>query len=199
MIDHLWQFLVHVPGMLAMGWHGGLGTFNGVVLYTLLGLPFVALLVLMLPRALPTVGITYGTLPWLWMTLMPGDEPGRAHGRTSLVPFMDLISMGALGIVGNLLVFAALGFFAPMRVTALTSIRRVLVLAASCSTLIEVAQYVLRLDRVSSVDDVLLNTAGAGLAALLSRRWWLKKPVLHEPGRGRTESFVQPSGHGKLR
>ncbi|MFI5695366.1 hypothetical protein ACIA58_26165 [Kribbella sp. NPDC051586] len=25
----------------------------------------------------------------------------------------------------------------------------------------------------SSVDDVLLNTAGAGLAALASRRWWL--------------------------
>lgn len=42
----------------------------------------------------------------------------------------------------------------------------------SVETLVEVAQYVLRLDRVSSVDDVLINAAGAGLAALASRRWW---------------------------
>jgi glycopeptide antibiotics resistance protein len=38
--------------------------------------------------------------------------------------------------------------------------------------LIELAQYVFRLDRVSSVDDVLINAAGAGLAALASRPWW---------------------------
>lgn len=42
----------------------------------------------------------------------------------------------------------------------------------SVETLVEVAQYVLRLDRVSSVDDVLLNATGAWLAALASRRWW---------------------------
>ncbi|MEK8107132.1 VanZ family protein [Micromonospora sp. M12] len=75
-------------------------------------------------------------------------------------------------VVGNLLVFAALGFFAPIRFAALTSIPRILTLAAGCSILVEAAQYVLRLDRVSSVDDVLLNAAGAGLAALASRRWW---------------------------
>jgi glycopeptide antibiotics resistance protein len=38
--------------------------------------------------------------------------------------------------------------------------------------MVETLQYVLRLDRVSSVDDVLVNTAGAVLAALASRRWW---------------------------
>jgi glycopeptide antibiotics resistance protein len=75
-------------------------------------------------------------------------------------------------IVGNLLVFAALGFFAPVRFAALASVPRILALAASCSVLVETAQYVLRLDRVSSVDDVLVNAAGAGLAALVSRRWW---------------------------
>jgi glycopeptide antibiotics resistance protein len=51
-------------------------------------------------------------------------------------------------------------------------VSRILALAAVCSTLIETAQYVFQLDRVSSVDDVLLNTAGAGLAALASRHWW---------------------------
>jgi glycopeptide antibiotics resistance protein len=81
-----------------------------------------------------------------------------------------------LGIVGNLLVLAALGFFAPMRFAALASLPRILVLAASCSVLIETAQYALQLDRVSSVDDVLLNAAGAVLAALASRPWWRTTP-----------------------
>ena len=52
------------------------------------------------------------------------------------------------------------------------SVPRILALAAGCSVMVETAQYVLQLDRVSSVDDVLINTAGAGLAALASRRWW---------------------------
>src|SRR5690606_10006398 len=94
----------------------------------------------------------------------------------SLVPLQDLAAIlgdGAVGqVVGNLLVFAALGFFAPVRYAALASVPRVLALAAGCSFLVEAAQYALRLDRVSSVDDVLLNAAGAGLAALASRHWW---------------------------
>ena len=96
----------------------------------------------------------------------------------SLVPLRDLLTILAgepltamVQVVGNLLVFAALGFFAPVRFAALASVPRILALAAGCSVLVEAAQYVLRLDRVSSVDEILLNTAGAGLAALASRRW----------------------------
>ena len=59
-----------------------------------------------------------------------------------------------------------------MRFAALAAVPRVLALAAGCSVLIETAQYVLQLDRVSSVDDVLLNATGAALAALASRPWW---------------------------
>ncbi|MGW1926189.1 VanZ family protein, partial [Streptomyces massasporeus] len=90
----------------------------------------------------------------------------------TLVPLSDLVTMGTLGIVGNLLVFASLGFFAPMRFAALASVRRILALGAGCSILVEAAQYVFRLDRVSSVDDVLVNATGAALAALASRHWW---------------------------
>lgn len=97
----------------------------------------------------------------------------------SLVPLRDLVTVLAAGpltivvqIVGNLLVFASLGFFGPVRFAALASVPRVLAVAAAGSALVEAAQYVLPLDRVTSVDDVLLNTAGAGLAALASRRWW---------------------------
>ena len=63
-----------------------------------------------------------------------------------------------------------------MRFAALASVPRITALAAGCSLLIETAQYALQLDRVSSVDDVLLNTAGAVVAALASHRWWRPQP-----------------------
>jgi hypothetical protein len=176
------------------GWHYWLGTFNGVVLITVAVLPLAAFAVWVLARrrrvtgtppewawrmSLAEVGIVYGTVPWVWMTMLPGGRAGAVPGRVSLVPGHDLLTILASGpltatrqIVGNLLVFAALGFFAPQRFVALASVPRILALAAGCSVLVETAQYVLRLDRVSSVDDVLVNAAGAGLAALASRRWW---------------------------
>jgi glycopeptide antibiotics resistance protein len=164
------------------GWHSLVGTFTGVVLLTVAVLPLAALAVWALARrrsgtgtgsawrmSLAEVGIVYGTVPWVWMIMLPGDEAGAV---VSLVPLRDLLTMATSQIVGNLLVFAAMGFFVPLRFAALASVPRILALAAGCSVLVEAAQYVLRLDRVSSVDDVLLNTAGAGLAALASRRWW---------------------------
>jgi hypothetical protein len=130
-------------------------------------------------RSAAEVGIVYGTVPWVWMILLPGAGVGVAPRRVSLVPLRDLSAVltaspvtATVQIVGNMLVFAALGFCTPLRFAALASVPRVLALAAGCSVLVETAQYVLWLDRVSSVDDVLLNTAGAGLAALASRRWW---------------------------
>ncbi|MFJ9522475.1 VanZ family protein [Kitasatospora sp. NPDC101801] len=176
------------------GWHAWAGTFNGVVLATIAALPVSALVAWALTRrrraagaasawawrrSSAEVGIVHGTVPWVWMIMLPGSGAGVVPRRVSLVPLRDLsaILAGApaaatVQIVGNLLVFAALGFLAPLRFAALASVSRVLALAAGCSVLVETAQYVLWLDRVSSVDDVLLNTAGAGLAALASRRWW---------------------------
>jgi glycopeptide antibiotics resistance protein len=163
-------------------WHHLVSTFNGVVLLTIATAPVAVLVVFLLVwrrsgarpwrTSVAEVGMIYGTVPWVWMTMLPGSHAGEVPGRFSLIPLRDLFSMTAPGIVGNLLVFAALGFFAPLRFSFLASIPRVLALGAGCSLLIEIAQYVLRLDRVSSVDDVLLNATGAGLAALASRRWW---------------------------
>jgi len=167
---------------MAGHWHGCYDTENGVVLMTLVGLPLAALAVWALETlrrypdawriSLAEVGMVYGTVPFVWITLMPGLDAGLVPGRVSLVPFRDLATMGALGIVGNLLVLAALGFFAPMRFAVVASLPRILALGVGCSALIETAQYVFRLDRVSSVDDVLVNTVGAVLAALASRPWW---------------------------
>jgi glycopeptide antibiotics resistance protein len=198
---------MHTPP-LGPSWFG---TFTGVALVTMAVLPLAVLAAWTLAQrrsvtgttpalawrmSLAEVGIVYGTVPWIWLILLPGSEAGDVPGRVSLVPLRDLYAVLAddpvtatSQVVGNLLVFAALGFLAPVRFAALASVPRVLALAASCSVLVEAAQYVLWLDRVSSVDDVLLNTAGAGLAALVSRRWWRSahSPV-SSPGstRGRT-------------
>ncbi|MEU3661410.1 VanZ family protein [Streptomyces sp. NPDC032940] len=177
--------MMSAPSCMAGRWHGCLDTFNGVVLVTLVTLPLAALVAWALARvrraagvasawriSSAEVGMVHGTVPFLWLTMMPGGGAGVAPARVSLVPLRDLVTMGTLGIVGNLLVFASLGFFAPMRWAALASVPRVLALGAGCSVLVETAQYALRLDRVSSVDDVLVNASGAALAALASRRWW---------------------------
>jgi VanZ like family len=181
--------MMSAPACMSGRWHGCLDTFNGVVLMTLVAIPPAALVVCALARrrlvtgvtsawrmSLSEVGMIYGTVPFVWIVLMPGSGAGVVPGRLSLVPLRDLLTMGLLGTVGNLLVLAALGFFAPIRFAALASVPRIAMLAAGCSVLIETAQYVLQLDRVSSMDDVLLNTAGAVAAALASRRWWRTKP-----------------------
>ncbi|OLR94373.1 VanZ family protein [Actinokineospora bangkokensis] len=190
--------LMAAPACVAGRWHGCLDTVNGVLLAMLAGVPLAVLVAWALARArraggagwawrrsLAEVGLVYGTVPWVWLTLMPGSGAGVVPGRVSLVPLRDLATMGALGIAGNLLVFAALGFFAPVRFAALASLPRVLALGAVCSALVEVAQFAFRLDRVSSVDDVLLNAAGAALAALASRRWW-RRDARHDGDRAAT-------------
>lgn len=178
------------------GWSDWLTTVNGVVYLTVLAVPLSLLVVAALAmwrtrtgeargwawrRSLAEVGMVHGTVPWVWLTVLPGSGAGRVPERVSLVPFRDLATMGTLGIVANLLVLAALGFFAPMRFARVATLPRVLALGAVCSLLIEVSQYVFRLDRVSSVDDVLLNAAGAGIGGLLSRRWWRSEPAASGP------------------
>jgi hypothetical protein len=156
-------------------------TINGVGLVTVLALPVAVLTAWVLARrrsaagvpsawrmSVAEVGIVYGTVPWVWLIMMSGGLVKAVN----LVPLRDLGTMPPIQIIGNLLPFAALGFFAPLRFAALASVPRILALAAGCSVVVEVAQYLLPMDRVSSVDDVLLNAAGAGLAALASRPWW---------------------------
>ncbi|NYF56104.1 VanZ family protein [Micromonospora purpureochromogenes] len=170
-----------------------------VLLATLVAVPVTVLLVALLARvrAAPTrreawrrsaveVGMVAGTLPWVWMILTPRAAPGEVK----LVPLRDLVDLVAAGppatvvvqVVGNLLVFAALGFLAPVRSAALAGVGRLFLLGAAASALVECAQYALDLGRVTSVDDVLLNATGAALAGLLSRRWWAgRRPVPARP------------------
>ena len=168
-------------------WHGWFALYDGVVLATLAVLPPAALAVWVLARrrrragvapgwatrsALTEVGLVVALLPSLWLTMAPGAHAGAVAGAVSLVPLRDLPHMGSFQVVGNLLLLAVPASLAPLRFGAVASLPRMLGAAAVVSAAIETAQYVLQLDRVSSVDDVLLNTVGAGLAALASRRWW---------------------------
>ena len=185
--------------MRATGLLGLLGTGSGVVLVTVALLPLVVQAAASSAHrrvgrgdepgrawrtSVAEVGMVWGTVPGVWMTMLPGPRAGEVSGAVSLVPLRDLETMSTFQVVGNLLIFAALGLLAPLRFRALASVVRVTALAAGGSVLVETAQYVLRLDRVSSVDDVLLNAAGAGLAAtvtLASRaayRWVVRRRAL---------------------
>ncbi|MFJ3668644.1 VanZ family protein [Streptomyces sp. NPDC090106] len=199
--------LMAAPACTAGRWHGCLDTFNGVVLVLVAAVPPAVLVAGALAwrrraagvagawrLSVAEVGMVYGTVPLVWLTLMPGGAAGTdAPARVSLVPLRDLVTMGWLGILGNLVIFAALGFFAPVRFAAMASAGRVLALGAGCSVLVETAQYALRLDRVSSVDDVLVNAAGALLAGLLSRPWWR---VDGARGGARRSRVTGPGGAG---
>ena len=172
--------------------HDWIHTYESVALITLAALPLAMLIAWALAhrrrhagstrtsawrQSLAEVGILHGTLPWLWLTLLPASGGRPAHGAVSLEPLQDMTTMPTYQIVGNLLGFVALGLLAPIRFPALASISRILAVAAAGSILIETAQYALQLDRVSSVDDIILNTVGAGLAAFASRRWWDTRPA----------------------
>jgi len=114
-----------------------------------------------------------GAVPSLVLTLSPASG---ANG-VNLVPFRDLSTLVHFGwehvavqIVGNLLLLAPLGFGLPIRwrVGPFT----VLVVGACASVVIESLQWVLQLGRFSSVDDVLVNSAGAAIAAMIAYPWW---------------------------
>lgn len=151
------------------------------------------------------VGLVVGTAPWVWMILTP--RPGeRGLSLVPLQDLADQLSgpvpAAVVQVGGNLLVLAALGFFLPVRFrlvpgqggragsrervapgpgpgprTVAVLVRVAVVLLAVAVT-VEVLQYVLRLGRVTSVDDVLVNVAGGLIAALCSRRWWADRALL---------------------
>jgi len=121
-------------------------------------------------HSIAEVGIVAGTLPWLWMIMTP--NPGPSKIVTPLDGLRADFGHGAANAVmqvgGNLLVFAAFGFLAPVR----WRIRplAVLSIAAVASAILETSQYILDIGRIADFDDIILNAAGAGLAALCARR-----------------------------
>lgn len=95
-----------VPMCTAGQWELCFGTFNGVALVTVAALPLAVVAAWCLARrrgaagvrsawrmSLAEAGIVYGTLPWVWITMLPGAWAGVVAGRVSLVPLQDLVTM----------------------------------------------------------------------------------------------------------
>lgn len=122
------------------------------------------------------VGMVLGTAPWVWMIMTPTGGAGGIR----LVPFRDLAAVlsggdAVIQVVGNLLVFAALGALLPVRFRLGPPplvVPLVFLIAAACSSVLEILQLLLPLGRVASTDDVLVNAFGAAVASLLSFAWW---------------------------
>ncbi|MFI1382858.1 VanZ family protein [Embleya sp. NPDC020886] len=154
---------------------GGWSRWGAVLVACAVAAPFVLVLVVLLavrrPRVAVVAAMVLGTLPWVWMVLTP---VGSGH-TLSLLPLRDLAAVlrgdpatAVVQVGGNLAVFAALGFLLPFHAphfAGRTGAWRIAGLAAGASAAIETAQWLLAIGRVSSVDDVLLNTAGAVIAA----------------------------------
>lgn len=124
-----------------------------------------------LRRTAAEAGIVIGTVPWMWMIL----TPIAAQRSASLIPLRDLLatltdspSRAVVQVGANLIVFLPLGFLVPLRFPRLAGVLPMLALGAALSATLETAQYVLELGRISSVDDVLMNAAGAGVGGWLA-------------------------------
>ncbi|MDS0133943.1 MULTISPECIES: VanZ family protein [unclassified Amycolatopsis] len=102
---------------------------------------------------------------------------GSGESTLDLVPGADIAaafsSDGSLWqVIGNVLLLGPLGALLPLRIRRLRALLRIALAALIASVLVEGTQYLIHTGRVTSADDVLLNTAGATLGAALSRRGW---------------------------
>ena len=97
---------------------------------------------------------------------------GGSRTGVNLVPFRGIAeqlgnvnsAVGAMNIVGNVLMFAPAGFLAALALG--WGVRRTTLAGLALSVAIEVTQ--LTLGRSADVDDVILNTAGAAAGAALA-------------------------------
>lgn len=102
-----------------------------------------------------------------------GEDMGIPPSEVNLDPVVHGTPMSVVlkDTLGNLLLFLPLGLLAPASLE-ISSWKKMLVIAASLSILIESSQLFLGLGSLASIDDVIYNTAGAmlgyGLARLIS-------------------------------
>jgi uncharacterized membrane protein YhaH (DUF805 family) len=111
----------------------------------------------------------------LCLVTMPVGNSGES--TLDLVPGADITAAfgdhGSLWqVIGNVLLLCPLGALLPLRMRRLRALLRIALAALIVSVLVEGTQYLIHTGRVTSTDDVLLNTTGATLGAALSRRGW---------------------------
>ena len=103
-----------------------------------------------------------------------GYNEGAAR-KLQLIPLQEFFTLddgndpyGGLGLlVGNVMLYVPIGLLVALRVPRWT-LGQIAIGAAAASAVIETLQYILPSGRVASVDDLILNVAGATLGALLA-------------------------------
>lgn len=141
------------------------------------------------------LGVGLVTGPSLYQLLV-GHLPTP---RLELIPFADMVrvltdktspGLGAFtNIVGNLALLAPLGFALPLFWRSFDSARRTVSFAAGLSLSIELIQLVA--GGVTSVDDLILNTAGAAIGFVLAKLLLRACPRL-APRRARSAEWLVP-------
>ncbi|WP_329056259.1 VanZ family protein [Amycolatopsis sp. NBC_01488] len=125
-----------------------------------------------------------------------------AGGHTStlhLLPGQDLTDLfnaddadAVWQVAGNLVLLSPLGALCPLRIRALRPLTRLTLAAVAVSITIETVQYLIHAGRVTSTDDVLLNTIGATASARLARSLWTTTHPIPHPRRTRDSSIPDP-------
>lgn len=101
---------------------------------------------------------------------------GRGEGSTvDLTPLRAALAAGVTAtaptqVIANVALLSWLGLLLPVLAPRLRTVGRTTLVVAATSAGIETTQYALHLGRYSTVDDVLLNTLGGALGALIGVR-----------------------------
>ncbi|RSN09874.1 VanZ family protein [Streptomyces sp. WAC 05977] len=157
--------------------------------YALLGWPLLAAHRRRRRRAAPfsasataAVDMTLALACFLVLCLVTMPVTGVQGSRLNLEPGTDLrlaLTDGAnlWQALGNVLLLSPLGALLPVRSRRLRSLARIALGALAVSVLVEGTQYLIQAGRVTSADDILLNTLGAVAGAALSKRLWHRLDV----------------------
>lgn len=124
--------------------------------------------------AIYTVVLLYiTTFAWNYGASLGPDGPG---GRNyNLIPFRSIYRIGVFSpslwdplkiLIGNVLLFLPLGFYLPLLLRRLRSVVKVTFVGMFVSFFIELYQFTFTM-RVSDIDDLVLNTAGVFLGAVM--------------------------------
>ncbi len=123
--------------------------------------------------------LTYSSALVVYLVLAP--QPAVSSSRVRLTPGTDLgvalqATPGDVGpwiqLFGNLVLLLPLGALLPLRMCWFGGLGKVVLAGLAVTCAIELAQLTVVGGRVVSADDVLLNTTGALIGGLCSRRWW---------------------------
>ena len=123
-------------------------------------------------RSALDVAIAWTVVAMLVVAFYGYGEAAASGDRVQLVPLQEFFGDQPTAIswllFGNVLLYVPIGLFVALRVPR-WSVLQITIGAAAASLLVEIAQFIADDGRVASVDDVLLNTLGGLIGALIAR------------------------------